>query len=369
MISAAVGPQRLRSQCLAGARCRTPAEVVRRLGALQAQAYGQVLWAIGLRTQRATRAEVEGAIAERRIVLTWPLRGTLHAVPAEDARWMLTLSAPRTLRAARGRLGQLGLDDATIARSADLFRAALAGGKRLTRPALLQLLSHAGVDPAGQRGYHLLWHAAQSGLVCLGPVEGAQQTFVLLEEWVPGARALPREDALAELARRYFHGHGPATVHDFAWWAGLTLAEARAGLAAAQSHLQEARVGGTDYWLSADGGEAPDDPALYLLPGFDEYILGYKERRDVLAPEHAPFIVPGNNGVFQPAIVAGGRVVGTWAARRTRAGLGLTLRPFVPLLAGQEAILAAADRYGAFAGAPIASVEEMSVTGPAAADA
>jgi len=129
---------------------------------------------------------------------------------------MLTVSAPRTLRAAARRMAQLELDETIIERCAALFREALAGGKRLTRPAMMALLADAGITPTGQRGYHILWQTAQAGVICLGPLEGRQQTFVLLDEWVPAARNLSREDAVAELAGRYFTGHGPATVHDFA---------------------------------------------------------------------------------------------------------------------------------------------------------
>lgn len=357
MESDTVGMRRLVTHRLADEQCATPEAVVRWMGALQAQAYGQMFWAIGLRTQAATLADVERAIAERHIVLTWPLRGTLHVIPAQDARWMLTVSAPRTLRAARGRMAQLELDEATIERCAALFREALMGGKRLTRPAMMALLADAGIAPTGQRGYHILWQTAQAGVICLGPLEGRQQTFVLLDEWIPAARDLPREDAVAELAGRYFTSHGPATVHDFAWWTGLTLTEARAGLDAAKSRLAMDKRGDTEYWLSAAAGSAAADaPRVHLLPGFDEYVLGYKDRGDVLAPEHASKIVPGNNGIFMPALVVDGQVVGTWTRTRTRTGLSLTLHPFAPLIAPDDNVAAAAARYGAFIGVPVTSV-------------
>jgi len=356
----AIGAQRLVNHRLAGEHCATPEEVVRWMGALQAQASGQAVWAIGLRACSATLADVERAIAERVIILTWPLRGTLHVVPAQDARWMLTVSAPRTLRAATRRMAQLELDEATIDRCMALFQDALTGGKRLTRPAMMTLLDDAGIRPTDQRGYHILWQAAQAGVICLGPMEGRQQTFVLLDEWAPAARDLSREDAVAELAARYFTSHGPATMHDFAWWAGLTIAEARAGLDATRSRLVSDKIRGTDYWMGTDaaGYSAPADASgVCLLPGFDEYVLGYKDRRDVLAPEHASKIVPGNNGIFMPAIVVAGQVVGTWTRTRTPSALGLTLYPFTPLTATDDSIAAAAQRYGDFIGVPVASID------------
>ena len=286
MRSNTVGLQRLRAHRLAGTRFTTPEEVVRWMGALQAQAYGQVVWAIGLRTHAATLAQVEQAIAERRILLTWPLRGTLHVAPAEDARWMLLLSEPRTRRGASRRLAQLDLTETILERCMTLFYDALRGGTRLTRAAMMTIVEEAGISTTGQRGYHILWQAAQRGLICLGPMEGAQQTFVLLDEWVPASRTLSREEAVAELARRYFSSHGPATLRDFAGWAGLTLTEARFGLDAVRADLVSRTIDTSDYWMSADAADSPvpDTATVFLLPGFDEYVLGYKDRGDVLAP-------------------------------------------------------------------------------------
>ncbi len=359
MRSNAVGVQRLLTHRLAGTRFTTPEDVVRWMGALQAQAYGQVVWAMGLRTHAATLAQVEQAIAERHILLTWPLRGTLHVVPAEDARWMLMLSEPRTRRGASRRLAQLDLNETILERCMTLFYDALHGGKRLTRAALMTIVEEAGISPTGQRGYHILWHAAQRGLICLGPMEGTQQAFVLLDEWVPASRVLAREEAVAELARRYFSSHGPATLRDFAGWAGLTLTEARSGLDAVGSELVALTTDTTDYWMSSAvvDSPVPDAATVFLLPGFDEYVLGYKDRRDVLAPEHASKIVPGNNGVFLPALVVAGHVVGTWTRRRATTALGLTLHPFAPLATPQESIAAAAQRYSAFLGVPVTSIE------------
>jgi hypothetical protein len=347
MRSNEIGLRRLYHQRIAGERCTTPEEAVRWMGAMQAQDYRQALWAIGLRTQAATVADVEHAIAERKIVLTWPLRGTLHVVLSEDAAWMLALAAPRMLAADRRRLGQLGLDDEIITRCARLFHYALSGGKQLARPAMMRLLEGAGIDPTGQRGYHILWHVAQAGLICLGPRRDKQQTFVLLEEWVPESRQLPREAALAELAVRYFRGHGPATIKDFAGWTGLTITDARTGLEGAKPKLVSTTLGANEYWMSADAPEhiPHDDSTVYLLPGFDEFVLGYRDRGDVLAPEHANKVVPGKNGIFLPTIVADGRVVGTWKRTLRKDALDVTLNPFAGFDVTEERVAAVAARY------------------------
>ena len=359
MTSAEVAHRRLLNQRIAGARFGRPDEVVRWMGAMQAQDYRQALWAIGLRTTTATLADVEEAIARRAIVQTWPMRGTLHFVAAENAQWMLELLAPRRLAADRSRRRQLELDESLLARCEHLVREALQGGKRLTRSALMRLLEEARISPSGQRGYHILWYLAQIRLICLGPMRDKEQTFVLLDEWMPTARRLAREDALAELAGRYFASHGPATVDDFAGWAGLTLGDARAGFEAARAGLLVERRDAKDYWFAANAPDHAmhDTSGVYLLPGFDEYLLGYKDRGDVLAPAHAHHVAPGGNGVFFPIIVAGGQVVGTWKRALKRSGLAITLSPFTRLDVLEEHLADAARRFSDFLGVPLLSTE------------
>jgi hypothetical protein len=356
MTYADVAYRRLYNQRLAGPKLAGPAEVARWLGAIQAQDYAQALWAIGLRMPQPTVTGIEQAIAERQIIRTWPMRGTIHFVPPEDAKWMLKLSASRMIARDGRRLAQLGLDEAIIERCKVLFSEALQGGKRLPRSSMMALLEDAGIGTKNQRGYHILWHAAQTGLICLGPMRDKEQTFVLLDEWVPNARELSREEALAELAGRYFASHGPATVHDFAWWAGLTVTTAKAGLEAANPRLIAAEIGGKAYWMTEETLDcAPDESCVYLLPGFDEYLLGYKDRGAVLAVEHAPRIVPGSNGVFLPTIVVAGQVVGTWKRRLKKNAVDITLAPFTQLGDAAGRVTAAAHDYGAFLGLPLAS--------------
>jgi hypothetical protein len=224
---------------------------------------------------------------------------------------------------------------------------------------MMRVLEEAGIGTENQRGYHILWYVAQSGLICLGPMQGKQQTFVLLDEWVPNPRRLSREESLAELAGRYFASHGPATVHDFAWWSGLTVTEARAGLEAATPGLVSETIDGKEYWTATDAPRrtAHDEPGVELLPGFDEYLLGYKDRNAVLSAEHAPRIVPGRNGVFRPIIVVDGRVVGTWKRSLKKDSVHVTLRPFTSLGDLEERAIEAAERYSVFVGLPLLSTE------------
>jgi hypothetical protein len=348
---------RLKNQRISATRFECPEEVAAWMGAMQAQDYAQAVWAVGLRTRAATLADVERAIADGRLLRTWPMRGTLHFVTPRDAKWMLALSGARQTAAARGRHRQLELDAATFERAHQAFHDALNGGKRLPRPQMMQLLEQAGISTAGQRGIHIIGQAAQSGLLYIGPKEGKQHTFGLLDELVPDAKTLPREEALAELARRYFTSHGPASERDFAWWSGLTLTDARAGLAATQG-LASISVEDREYWLAATAlDDADPNPAgVHLLPGYDEYFIGYTDRAAVVTPENLPKIVPGGNGMFYPMLVVDGQIVGTWKRALKKQDLRLSIEPFGPVKINAGQLSEAAERYSRFLGLTLADV-------------
>ncbi|NJN96892.1 MAG: winged helix DNA-binding domain-containing protein [Anaerolineales bacterium] len=351
--------RRLNNQHIAAPRVQEPGQVVAWLGAMQAQDYAGAKWSMGLRLPDATDVDIEQAIAAKTIVRTWPMRGTLHFVAAADIRWLLKLLTPRVIAQTAGRYRQLELDEATFARSKELFAGALQGGQQLTRTEMQQILEEAGIATTGQRGYHILVRSAQDGLICFGVPQGKQQTFTLLDEWLAPTPARERDEALAELARRYFIGHGPATIHDLARWAGLTLTDARVGLAQVKTQLRQETVNDQTYWLPPDIPTLPEhSPAAYLLPGFDEYLLGYTDRSAVLAPAHAPKVVPGNNGVFMPTVVLNGQVAGLWKRTLKKDTLTLTLSPFASFSQAEtQAIHLAAERYRRFVGAAVVEVD------------
>jgi hypothetical protein len=346
---------RLRAQGIAGPRAASPADVVTRLGAVQAQDYLGALWAVGLRTVDSTEADVEQALASGSIVRTWPMRGTLHFVAAADARWILELLAPRMLARAAGRLRALGLDEATFARARKALSRPLEGAGRLTRPEAYATLERAGISTAEQRGLHILFQLAHDRFLCFGPRQGKQHTLVLFDAWLPRSKRLPREEALAELAARYVTGHGPATTTDFAWWSGLSLADARRALDLARPRIQEHVAGGTRYWLAASGPTRPaTTPArardAYLLPAFDELLVAFKDRSATLDPAHALRANAGG-GIFYPVVVVNGRVVATWKRSIARGEVVVTPAGFEALTAAQEKALARPlARYAAFLG-------------------
>jgi hypothetical protein len=329
-----IGLLRLAAQGVAGPGGGGPVDVVRRLGALQGQDFPGAVTSIALRTAERRRKDVEAALDDGGIVRSWPMRGTLHVLAAEDLHWMLELLGARAMAGLAGRRDRLGLVEADVERARELVIAALSVAGRMRRTDLLAAIDDGGVATTGQRGYHLLWYLAQTGTLCLGPTDGAgEQLFVLLDEWVRSPRRLDGDEALGELARRFFRGHGPATVQDLARWAGITLRDARAGLAVARPELAALDVDGAEHLMdpaTPDRLAACRDEAagLFLLPGFDEFVLGYGDRRAILDPEFAGHIVPGNNGMFRPTVVHGGRVVGTWQWTGRGAKRTVTATPF-----------------------------------------
>ena len=354
---------RMRSLLLAGAssetlvRADSVAAVVNWFGAMQAQDYVSGLWSLGARLPAMTRAEVEAALERREAVRTWPMRGTIHLVPAADARWMVEVLGARALAGAARRRAHLGLDEATAERAVDVLGTALAGGGRLTRAECLAALTEAGIPADGQRGYHLLRFASLRGVTCMAPNRGTEQTFVLLDEWVGCSNRPSRDEALATIATRYVRSHGPVPRSDLAGWTGLTLADTAAAVAAAGDALTTVEVDGVAM-LVASEALAEDPPSLpetvLALPGFDEYLLGYKNRTLMVDPAHAQAIIPGGSGVFQATIVRAGRVIGTWTRSSSTARTIVAVVALKPLRSrDRREVEAAFERYAHFVDTPV----------------
>jgi hypothetical protein len=340
---------RLTSQHIASADFATAKDVVSHMVAMQAQDYHGALWAIALRTPGLTKKDVEQAIIDRHIVRTWPMRGTLHFLAAEDARWVTALLAPRAIAMSAGRLRQLELDETVLKRAEELIVRALNGGNCLTRTELCDMLDKNAIISAGQRGLHILHYLAETGVLCFGPHKGKQPTFVLTVEWLPKTAEKPREEALGELAARYFISHGPATLRDFAGWSNLTVRDAKLGIELARGRITNESIEGTEYWF--DPGMRPAASATFLLPGFDEYMLGYKDRSAALPVEFSDRIIPGGNGMFLPTLVIDGKVEGTWKRTERTKSQSLTITPFEALTKEQTvSIDIPARRYEAYSG-------------------
>jgi hypothetical protein len=269
-------------------------------------------------------------------------------------RWLLHLVGPRIIaRGAADEVRRFGLDEAEFTRIEKLLDKILRG-RQLTRKETYAALEARGIATDGQRGYHILARAGLRGQICFGEWQGKAETFTLLEEWLPPTRALKRDEALAELALRYFRSHGPATLQDYAWWSSLTVAEARVGLEGAKSQLMREVVSDVTYWLPHDAPPAkPKSPDVYLLPGFDEYLLGYTDRNPVLQKVHNASVIH-SNGIFKPTVVVDGQIVGIWGRKVNKGTLVMTPNTFAPLSRiEQRAFESAAAKYAEFVGMPI----------------
>lgn len=316
--------------------------------AMQAQDLSSGLWSVGLRTG-ATRAEVEAAIEARLITRSWPMRGTLHLMATSDVRWMCRLLNDRMVTIQRKVFEAEGLTEDVVDRGRKILVEALTGGVALSRPEAVALLAANGVDSSGQRAYHLIGRFCQEGLLCQGPADGRQPTFVLLEEWVPWSWEPDREEAMAALATRYVASHGPVTERDLAGWCNQNLTFAREAVALAGDAVTTETIGGQAYLVAADRPEPGSGTPVRLLPGFDEYVLGYKDRSAPMTADEELRVVPGKNGMFLGTVIVGGLVVGTWNRKTAGKRTVVTVTPFGALSATRRReVERAATTYGRF---------------------
>jgi len=337
---------RLRNQKLSSPDFAEPAEVVRWFGAVQAQDFNAAKWALALRMRQATNAAIKSAYDEGRIVRTHVMRPTWHFVAREDIRWLLQLTAPRVNIKSGSGYRMFELDAATLKRSNKVIANALKGGKHLTRSALKTLLNRAGIAADNPvRLAHIVLRAELDGVVCSGPMAGKQFTYMLFDERVPATKALAREEALAELARRYFKSHGPATVQDFVWWSGLTVADANRAIELIDRDLRKEMVEERLYVRPRLAGAITRAKySTHLLPAFDEYNVAYKARHLVMDAQSQL----STWGFLGPMIIVDGKAVGTWKRAGDR---GITLNTSNGLNKSHKlAIAAAVERYTAFLG-------------------
>jgi hypothetical protein len=345
-----LAPLRLHNQGLSAIRFSTPEQVVGWLCAVQAQDYLGALWTVGQRLKQSSETLIEDAIANKKIVRTWPMRGTLHFILADDVRWMLRLLTPRVVKRAESLYKGQGLDSKIFSKSRKLIEKALASGGQLTRAEIYEVLERGKISVHEQRGIHIINHAAQEGLICLGPRSGKQHTFVLLDDWIPKSKHLTEEEALAELAERYFESHGPATFQDFVWWSGLTLSEVKRAVQIVGDKLTSFTIDDTTYWTKGDKlDEKIKPPKVSLLSWFDEYIIGYTDRSAAFDPATAKYIVKPKNGLYSAVILINGKIAGNWKRIISKNDVQIDLTPFRKFTAAeQKALDKEIKRYKAF---------------------
>jgi hypothetical protein len=348
--------ERLRNQRLIGAPFPTAAAVVGWLGAVQAQDYAGAKWALGQRVKGGRDTDVEGLCQDGRILRTHVLRPTWHFVLPDDIRWMLALTGPRVRAVMAYYDRRLALDDGVYGRSQAVLARALAGGHARTRQELAGALAAAGIQASGQRLGLIMMRAEVDAVITSGPRRGKQFTYALLDERAPAGRKLGRDEALAELAGRYFASHGPALPQDFAWWSGLTVGDARRGIASASPRLASATLDGKTYWFAPGAARRPPrgGPVVHLLPNYDELVVAYSDHEPVLAPGMPQRFEARPEVVANHLIAVDGRLVGGW--RRREAKGAVTVETMLAARLGASAragLAAAAARFQAFLGVPV----------------
>ncbi len=351
-----IARQRLINQGLVRPTSKTVADVVARLGAVQAQDYAASKWGIAQRSSGLTDAQMEKEIDNGSIVRTHVLRPTWHFVAAADIGWMLALTAPRVHAANAYWYRWLEVDDAVARRSRGVIEKALGEGKHLTRVELGHALTSAKIQIANPtRLACIVMRAELDGLICSGARRGKQFTYALLEERVARPAALERDTALFELARRYFTTRGPATVDDFAWWSGLTKADSKRGVEAAAAHLEHESIDGRSYWFPAGERRVRISGLLvHLLPNFDEYFIGLKDRSALAERLKSSGVKPRTTLLVGYFLAINGQMVGGW--RRTIVGRKVVVepKPLVRLSAGERrAVEVAARKFGRFLELPV----------------
>ena len=351
MILSDISGLRLYNQKIIQPSFKKSEEVLSWLGAIQGQDYAGAKWSIGLRLVNAKETDVEDAFNRKQILRTWLMRGTLHMVSSKDLEWMRKLFAPKIIKGNARRYKELELDEPTLFKTNDIIIKALQEKTRLNRKELLAKIEESGISTQGQRAAYMLQRASYDGLICQTNTIRNVANFILIDKSFTDGMTLDRSEAIAELTKRYFKSRGPATIQDFVWWSGLTVAETKAGLEANKSLFCHEMIDGHSYWSPVEN--LPLKIArnlIHFLPGFDEFLLGYKDRSASLDPKFSNNWCPGNNGMFFPFIVMNGEVVGTWKRGFKKNVVVIEINSFNPQkkLDENPAILDAANKFCKF---------------------
>jgi hypothetical protein len=340
---------RLQNQKIAVSKFGKVQDLVSWMGAMQAQDFEMAKWGIGIRIPNSTVETITDAFRNGEIIRTHLLRPTWHIVSSSDIYWILGLTAPHIKQLLRSRHRNLELSESTINKSKLVVEKLLVGGKHLTREEIMFQLRMAGISTEGQRASHLMMICELDGILCSGKPNEKNQTYTLLEEWVPKTSSFNREAALAELAKRYFNSHGPATIQDFIWWSGLPVKDAKNALEMIKSNFISEKINELIYWHS---GSIPNsdfqEGKAYLIAAYDEFIISYRDRSaSLLAADHKKAI--SDNGLFRPIVVVDSKVCGTWKRQQMKDKILIFPEYFRPITPKEkEQIEIAAKLYGRF---------------------
>ncbi len=350
---------RLHNQGILGKGFSAPNEMVGQLGAVQGQDYLITKWAFGLRIPGSKQEDVDNAMENGTILRTHIMRPTWHFVTPKDIRWIQMLTAPRVRQAMAYYNRQQKLGPQVYTKSNALIEKELKGGNALTRKELGSILKKAGIPSTNLQVSFLLMGAELDALVCSGPLKGKQFTYMLVDDRAPKAKTLTKEESLVELASRYFTSHGPATLSDFTWWSGLTVAEAKQGIE--KSKLRKEEYGEQTYWFGKNTPVNPVPLTAHLLPTYDEYVIGYKSSRSLFSPTR-PFDMMAQIPFFN-CLMIDGHVAGMWRRVLKSKHIELHIRLSVSLESDEkEAVEKAIEAYSTFHGLPVQTSYGKSTT-------
>lgn len=341
---------RLFNQQLIDTGFTDPGALVAWMGAVQAQDFAMAKWALGLRLKKATDASIEKAVDDGRMIRTHIMRPTWHFVAPEDVRWMMDLTAPHVNKLAGTMYRQLKLDDSVFSLTNDLIGRLLEDGRELTREEVIAEVNKAGVETDNLRATHIMFRAELDKVICNGARRGKKFTYALFDHKVPAASPVPREEALAALAGRYFASHGPATVQDFAWWSGLSITDSRLGFEAVRAGFETAKIGDREY-LFTGVSEVPKVIAkAMLIPAFDELTIGYADRSAAMDDAVARNPESGS-GIFKPVVTVKGKVVAAWRRTEKKDLVRIEITPLSKMPdTAEKSLEAAGAAYARFIG-------------------
>jgi len=345
---------RLYNQNLTFQSFTKPQEVVSWFGAIQSQDFAAAKWALAIRTKNQTDQSIENAFNNGLVLRTHIMRPTWHFVTPEDIGWILELTAEKLHKFNGYYYRKSGLDKKVFDKSNDVIRTALQGANPMTRDELKKVLQQAKLPVEDMGLSYILMQAEIAGIICSGPKLGKQFSYMLLNERVKGYRKLERDEALAELTKRYFQSHGPAQIQDFTWWSSLSTLEAKKGLEMFKKELIKEEVDGKTYWYFDPTSTMKDiSKTGFLVPGFDEYFIAYKDRSDILDKQYSKHLNLGG-GMINGAIVVNGRMVGGWKRIIKKNVVDIKLQLLEKVSSRQhQSIMNAAKDYGKFHSLPV----------------
>ena len=333
--SSDIGKIRLESHQLCATRLKTAQDMVSWFGAVQGQEYAQTKWGLGLRLPHLTDTDIEKELNEGKILRTHLLRPTWHFVSSDDIQWLLMLTAPRVNAANTYMYRKLELNDMIFNKCNDILTKLLQGNKRFTRIEINEEFRKNKINAQGHRLSYIMMRSELDGIICSGPRQGNQFTYAFLADRIKIENRFSKEEALAELTTRYFKSRGPATIKDFSTWSGLTLKECKNGLKAVESNFEREVIDDNEYYFSNDISSNKNSyHDIYLLPIYDEFIMGYKDRSTILEYKNSLKNIPLFH--YDCMIVFDGQIIGTWKRTLTKKTIDIEYVFFSPLNKNQE---------------------------------